>query len=643
MLNSSPRLFLPHKTRARLRQACGLLLLATAAGHAAAQQPSVAKAYEPGFSFLRNDMSYDVRSDGTYTFERSESIRLNNDQGVRQNSQIPLSYSTSLQELEVLEAYTTTKDGRRIDVSSDKILLQQSPQSAGAPMFDDAKVKTVVFPATEVGAVLTLRWRTTQRTPLFPGAFSMSQTFSRTSDIQSSKVTLRAPESLDLHTDAVGLEGGKVASDQPGIQMWRWTLNNAPAHAPEAGAVSTYDFSPHVSATTFADYGAAGKAYLERARPKAEVTPAIRKLADELTKGIEDRRTQAQALYQWVSKDVRYVAIFLGAGGVVPHEAETIAQIKYGDCKDHVTLLEALLAAKGIKSSPVLVNLGAVYALPKVAVTPGAFNHAITYLPEFDLFVDSTARIAPFGVLPLVERGKPALITDDGHGVAKVVTLPPSSVAHDTVRVDTELSIDAEGGMEGKSKVVATGLFELLNRQVAALMPKGTEPQVASRMLLLTGQSGTGTYVLGDTRDLSSAFSYSTQFTLANQIQQPGPGALTIPAGLGSFSSIRSTVDELAAQPRRDFPAVVASGRHEEITVLTLPEAIKVKTLPKPLSLESPVGHYESSYAQDGNTLTVRRVLEVNLPAPVADPDTYQKLRALGTTVSRDLRTQLFY
>ena len=623
-------------------QVCSLAIAVIVAGAAPEQVPAQeTKAYEASFTVLRDDMSYDVRADGTYTYEEFESVRLNSAQGVKQRSQVPLRYSTSLQDLEVLEAYTTTKEGKRVDVEVDKIMLQQSPQSAAAPMFDDQKVKTVVFPAADVGAVLSLRWRRIQKTPQFPGAFSMAEVFPRSYDISASQVTLRAPEALEMRIDAVGLIGGGVSTDRPGTQLWRWTLSRTVAHSPEAGSVNAFDFSPHVIATTFPDYAAAGKAYQDRAQSKAAVTPTIQKLADEITLGITDKRAQAEALYRWVSAHIRYVAIFLDFGGVVPHEAEAIAQAKYGDCKDHVTVLEALLAAKGIKSSPVLVNLSDTYSLPKVAITPGVFNHAISYLPEFDLFVDSTAAVAPFGVLPVQERGKPALLTDDGHGLAKVVTLPPSDVKHDSVRVETELAVTAEGTIEGRSRIFNTGLFDLITRQIVINVPKGVEPQVASRILTLTGQGGTGTFSFGDAHDLSSPYLYATEFALPNQVQIPGPGAFAIPTGLGSFSGIY-TAFELMGLPRRDFPMAMVSGRREEVTVLRLPDSIKVSAVPNPTVLDSSVGHYESSYTQKGNELTITRVLQLN-PPPVVEAENYQKLRAMAAVVMRDLRLQVVY
>ena len=58
-------------------------------------------------------------------------------------------------------------------------------------------------------------------------------------------------------------------------------------------------------------------AYKARARDKSVVTPEIQKLADELTAGLSDKREQTKRLYQWVARNVRYVAMALGDGGYV--------------------------------------------------------------------------------------------------------------------------------------------------------------------------------------------------------------------------------------------------------------------------------------------------------------------------------------
>jgi hypothetical protein len=406
--------------------------------------------------------------------------------------------------------------------------------------------------------------------------------------------------------------------------------------------VGTTDHSPRVAVTTFPSFEAAGTAYLERAKPKAEVTPGIQKLADDITEGLTDRRAQAEALYRWVSANIRYVAIFLDFGGVVPHDAQAIADAKYGDCKDHTTVLEALLAAKGIKSSPVLVNAGDAYWLPKAAVSPGVFNHAITYLPDFKLYVDSTAGVAMFGVLPVTERGKPALVADDGTGKPMIVTLPLSSPEGDRVSMTSDLTIDADGGVKGASKIASTGVFDWISRQIFSSLPPGVEPQVAGRLLTLTGQNGTGNFTHSEARNLATPFTYATQFQLPNYVQLPGPGAMAVPQGLSSFSNIATTF-ELFGPEKRELPMPFVARHVTETVTIHLPEGVKVARLPKPARVTSPVGVYESSYSTEGQAIIVKRSLDIRMAGPLLQPSDYAAFRAMGQSVMRDLRTQLIY
>ena len=61
-------------------------------------------------------------------------------------------------------------------------------------------------------------------------------------------------------------------------------------------------------------------------------------------------------------------------------QAQAVLKNRYGDCKDHVVLLEALLAAVGIPSSAALVNSGNAYSMPAIGVV-SPLNHVITYVP----------------------------------------------------------------------------------------------------------------------------------------------------------------------------------------------------------------------------------------------------------------------
>jgi hypothetical protein len=87
----------------------------------AATLPAAPLAWTAPATQLERASNYTVNADATHVEEQFSRVRVDEPSAVRAMGQSSLRYSTSLQTLEVLEAYTTTKDGQRIDVTPDKI------------------------------------------------------------------------------------------------------------------------------------------------------------------------------------------------------------------------------------------------------------------------------------------------------------------------------------------------------------------------------------------------------------------------------------------------------------------------------------------------------------------------------------------
>src|SRR5262249_7222231 len=157
-------------------------------------------------------------------------------------------------------------------------------------------------------------------------------------------------------------EGGQRESFA-GKYRWVWRFKNDVPRAEEPGAVVASDDRPHLNISSFASYETVARAYANHFAGKSDASPGVRSLAETLTTGMTDRRAQAKALYDWVSTNIAYVNIVLGAGGFTPHDADHVLRVRYGDCKDHVMLLGALLAARNIPSEPALIGAGGPYVI----------------------------------------------------------------------------------------------------------------------------------------------------------------------------------------------------------------------------------------------------------------------------------------
>ena len=414
----------------------GLALLAVAGAARAADAPAD-PASRP-FEIVSQQTELEVAPDGR-TWEVDEAhVRPLTSQGVQALQQRTLSYTSGYETLK-LRAYTVKKDGRHIDVPQSEIL--QGHGETSSPGFEDTRTMTVVFPNLEIGDEAVLITSRVQMVPWFVDTVAAIRVFTDDVVVREGKLTLytRGDDSA-FRIVASGLKAEAPVTTN-GKTRRVWTYHNDKPRKPEPGEVIEYSDLPRVEVTNLADYSGVAKIYADLFKDKATVTPEISALADKLTAGIKDRRGQAKALYDWVSAHIEYVNIVLGAGGFEPHKAADVLKNGHGDCKDHVILLKALLAAKNIKSSAVLIRAGAAqYKLPQ-APSPFVFDHLINYLPEFKLYLDSTARYAPFGLLPGQDAGKSVVIVDEG----RTAVTPPDNVAQSAISAETSLTLNPDG------------------------------------------------------------------------------------------------------------------------------------------------------------------------------------------------------
>jgi transglutaminase-like putative cysteine protease len=591
---------------------------------------------------VRQHFTYEVATDGTWTMEVDMARRADEAPAVNGLGQAPVQYSESLQTLEILEAYTITKDGKRIDVAPDKIITQQMPASTGAPTFSDVKLKMVVFPQMEVGATVNVRYRLKQLKPFLPDLFSAIVTFNPYFETQAGSVTLRAPEKLKLHISSRDVQGGEVKSATTGQREWHWTYASTSTVVPEEGSLIAEAFSPYVAASTMQTYPELGKAYMIGAEAAAKVTPAIQKLADDITMGIADKRAQADALYRWVSTEIRYVQIAMGVGGYVPHLANEVITAKYGDCKDKSTLLIALLHAKGIRAMPVLINTGAAFELPETVLL-GAFNHAITYLPEWDLFVDATAGFAPFGVLTSSLLSKKALLGGDKSLPTVVKTMPAGNASRDRLVTRAVATLSADGTVTGTNRIEPNGSGGLALRGLMGAIPETMRPALAKSMLAETGQTGDATMTMSDGRDLTKPFWLSFELKLPGLVNVPGPGALSGSIGMALTSPIQSGASSMLKLDRKlDFACPEGAGIEESVE-LTLPAGFNITMLPKAADIESAFGRFTASYEVKDGKLLVTRKLDSTPPRAVCTAADSAELRKWATAISQQMRAQILY
>jgi hypothetical protein len=520
-----------HVTPVVAASATVLLTFTVGADRVAAQQAGPAQV--PQTAQVPYAIQYDarivVREDRTATQTETKRIKILTPSAIAGISQQQIAFIEGMQSLDTVEAFTDKSDGSKVPVGAANIITRDAAVGLPATYVRDLKQRTVIFPDVQVGDTVVMTNVAEYRQSIFPGQFFYADVFTRSRPIVSAQVVVEAPEVLNLRVSTTGTGLNDRVEEFDRLSRHTVTLVPQPYLPEEARAVSAVDRDPVLLISTFRSYEEMGLAYAAAALPNVVVTPEIAALADEITKGTEDRRLQASAIDAWMTKNIQYVAVYLSLGRVVPNDAATVLRNKYGDCKDKVTLMSALLAAKGIASEAVLVNFGGTYTLAEPP-TMVALNHVILYLPEFDVYDDPTARYAAFGVMSAETYDKPVVrVSANGAMVARTPAMEPDD---HTAHARTIVNVAADGTVTGRTEETNTGVFGTTLRFAAANAQNigATAPQ---RMLQVFNTPGTGQYDFGNSADTIDPANMTGSFTLTKRFKPPAAGAYAqIPFGL---------------------------------------------------------------------------------------------------------------
>lgn len=574
---------------------------------------------------LRN---YVINEDGSFIADHELVVLINEERGIRGYSQRALNYNRTLESLEIIEAYTQKADGRKVPVKPDQIKEQQERESSNAPMFQDTLVKVVIFPEVAIGDRLVLRYKTHRTTALFPRHFE-SLTYPAFHPIDQFTLTYNLPQNMPLYADVRGFKATEpvVAA---GRKIYRWDNIPAPKDRIESGAVSYQDYGQYLAVSTFPDFKAFAQAY--DARAKSRVTGQVSQLAKTITADLASPRDKAIALNDWMRKNIRYVAVYVGPGGVVPHSVETILANRYGDCKDHVALLEALLVAVGIDSTPVLLNAANAYTLPKVP-TLGVLNHAMIYIPGLDLFLDSTAQAIAGGYLPVYNLDKPVLFSKSG-------TLGRTPATQEgKVESNTLFKVKPNGSVDFTHSYKVTGWAAEPNRYSIDSIAPADRKQLVQKILASYGQTGKGELKVDQLDTRKNEFSMSMYGQSENMISFPGPTG--VPTMSSITGGIAQTVFAFAAESDRVQAFTCISGVTEEQARFEFAKEVNIVAIPKSTTIQHQKFEYSSTYSKDLNVVVVRRFLDFKHPGAVCTAEDFKNMRTAIDLMMSDLKSQI--
>ncbi len=586
-------------------------------------------------SVQRERISLTVNADGTYRESAEQSVRIRTPKGVEEYGSQEISYISSQEEILAIEAWTETPGGTRIPVLPAAIQDRSEDNSGGVSEFSDTRVKVIVFPRVMVGSVVSYQATSRIHTLPYPGEFTRTFVFSSGIPYEDWELRIVMPSTRLLYIDKRGVDGG-LEKSVDGLSHYVFRYRRDRAEPSMRGAAGPLHSNDYLLLSTMPDMLALGRVAKRFFEPNVEVTDEIRELAQGLISGARSERDKVRVLYNWVTQNIRYVSIPLGEGYLVPHPASKVLHNRYGDCKDHVVLLESLLKAVGIESSPALISSGGNQRLSSIGAHY-PINHVITYVPSLDLYLDSTDPFAPFGTLPLGDLDKPVVLT----GLNRLGHTPPMKADDHTSHTKVRMTVHPDGSISGKALARRTGYLEIGSRASRFEDQSKSMSDVVRSQLFRFNETGTGTLRYTDPADITQPFEINSDFTLEPVANIPGRGGMAVPVGLAPGDIAYLGI--VKPEPVSERPALCNSRSITERYTLIFPPNVSIESIPRGTKFIRSGIDFVSSYSRVGRTVTIDRKVRIQRQSRICGLQESRDWDDFYRVIQRELRSQIIY
>ena len=539
--------------------------------------------------------------------------------GVKMVSQFSIPYASELEEVRVAYFKTVKKNGETLEGDSKQVFESTPPTEVSAPVFSGTKLKQFVLPNVEVGDSVEYEFTKTTK-PQKPNEFWAIHLPLRNVVVRSESVTLDIPadRKVILHFDSALPH---TTEKSGGRDVEKWTFSN-PAIAPAT------DGKPIFAVSTILSWDALGEWLRSLNNESAAVTPEIKSLVEKLVAGKTAEKQKVDAIYQYVSTNIRYVSISFGLGRLQPHWAGEVLKNAYGDCKDKSALFSALLQAAGIRSHAVLASPGNGIVEPEVPM-PTQFTHEFTAVDggSSTAFLDTTLEFAEPEVLMPGVRGKKALLIEQNK--SQLINIPERSPVPESTVSKLTGKVSASGKFTGENHVKASGLGAVLVRRI---FQEGTEEQKQSLLKQLAGQELREATISKITN--SNPKDLLTPFSFGYTIEHEGFGP---PEGMSKrFTLLTSNLFDpaqlaKAVKPTKPVPVPAEYGTRSIDLVI---DPVFTIDNSMPVHFKTNFGSYNSEFRYDSGHLYLDRSLQIN-GIPV-QPEDWSALLGFLTGIESD-------
>ncbi|MFH1842161.1 MAG: tetratricopeptide repeat protein [bacterium] len=339
--------------------------------------------------YLLQQTSYNIENVLQYSRRVRTVLHLLDKGGVEQYQTIRIPFLPQNGVPAVRVARVIAADGTVTDVDPADILV--AAMEDDAVDVSDARHLVVPFAKLAEGCVVDLVYDEQNRSLLQEG-WSFRHIFGDAETVREELLEVRVRDDLNIDFFREYEPVAAVEQTLGSARLYRWTMVDHEPLPYEEFTPDPFLCFPWVGCSSHESWSDAGERYGDDYWRQVAATPEIETLARRLTADADGKEEKLEAIFHFVANDVRSLAIELDRGRIIPTPAREVLEREYGDCKDKVTLMIALLAAVDIEALPALVSVWPGRSVLPDFVELNVFSHLIAFLPDVHggLFCDPT-------------------------------------------------------------------------------------------------------------------------------------------------------------------------------------------------------------------------------------------------------------
>lgn len=525
-------------------------------------------------------------------------------------------FHSDFHQLQDYEAYTISTEGKKTPVKD----FKTSQSVSRSVFYDDVKQTDFDFPSVTPGSVGHLEYSILHNNP----RMLSPHYFSRYVPVLNGELKITFPKEMSVKYILRGNQQDKVqftSETRKGEITYTFHVSNLPKELSYPDSPDNSYYSLHIIfyIESYQDENKSRVNYMASLDDlyhldwgfikdiNKDIGPELKHITDSLTRDVASMEEKVKRIYQWVQKNIKYVAFEQGMEGFVPRDANLVCNRRFGDCKDMSSILTLMLQHAGAPAYYTWIGSRALpYDYTDVAL-PITDNHMITTvkLDTGYIFLDGTDSYCVFGMPSGHIQGKQALIaiSENEYKVIRVPILEKEK----NMMVDSTILDLTDKGIRGTTSVNMTGYYAMdMHSVMSFINDKDKEKYMKEFFNRGSNKFKLDGYHADNTGNLN-VYRLTGQFELQDYDKKIADEWYL------NLNLFKFYEHEEIDYPRRQSPIEHDfKNVRKYVTVLNIPEGYKVSYLPSGKSFHNDVWGFDITYEQKKNQVIMTQSFENN-------------------------------